>query len=77
MPLTWVDEEHLARANLSVARSVEKMKAAHGDDQRNRDRVAVLGHVLARLQTQPHNSHRSAIGDLLETDGATQTAITG
>src|SRR3989442_1297392 len=50
MTLAGVDQEHLAGADCALMRSVIEMKAAHGDDQRDRDRVAVLRHSLARLQ---------------------------
>jgi 2-phosphosulfolactate phosphatase len=42
------------------------VEAAVGDDQRHRDRVAMLRHGLARLEPEPDDTHRSAVRDLLE-----------
>jgi 2-phosphosulfolactate phosphatase len=47
-------------------RAVVEVEAAPGDDQRNGDRVAVLGHGLPGLQAQPDHAHRPAVRDLLE-----------
>jgi len=69
VPLARVDEEHLSRADLAVAAPVIEVEVPHGDDQRNWDRVAVLRHMLSRFQPQPDHTHRSAVGDLLETEG--------
>ncbi len=72
--LARVDEQHLARANLGPFLSVVEMQRTDGHDQRHRDGVAVLGHVLACLEAQPDHAHRAAVTDLLEADGATWRA---
>src|SRR2546422_9264510 len=46
------------------------MQAAARDDQRDGNRVAVLGHRLAGLEAQTDNSHRAAVGDLLKPERA-------
>src|SRR6266480_6636309 len=46
------------------------MQAAAGDDQSDRNRVAMLGHGLAGLEAQTDNSHRAAVGDLLKPEWA-------
>src|SRR5205823_12238 len=40
---------------------LREAQAAIRDDQRHRNRVAVLGHGLARLETQADHAHGSAI----------------
>lgn len=70
MPLSGIDEQHLSSADLALLQSVVEMKAALGHDQRDRDRVSVLGHVLPRFQSQSDHAHRSAVRDLLETKSA-------
>jgi hypothetical protein len=67
MSLARVDQHHLARANVAFLGAVVEMKSALGDDQSDRDRVAVLWHLLTWLQPEPDNAHRPAVGDLLET----------
>lgn len=42
------------------------MQAPFGDDERDRNRVPMLGYRLARLQPQAHDAHRPAVGDLLK-----------
>ncbi len=66
MAFAGVDEEHLSDADLARLLAVVETKPSTGDDQRHRDRVAVLGHGLAWLQPQPNHAHRAAICDLLE-----------
>jgi 2-phosphosulfolactate phosphatase len=46
------------------------MEAAVGDDQGHGDRVAMLGHGLARLEPQADDAHRPAVSDLLESKRA-------
>src|SRR2546426_12235586 len=46
------------------------MQAAARDDQRDGNRVAVLGPRLAGLEAQTDNSHRAAVGDLLKPERA-------
>jgi hypothetical protein len=46
------------------------MQSPAGDDQRHWNRVAVLGHGLARLEAQSDDTHRSAVRDLLEAERA-------
>src|SRR5256885_8926324 len=46
------------------------MQAAARDDQSDRNRIAMLGHGLARLEAQTDNSHRAAVGDLLKPEWA-------
>src|SRR2546422_10768446 len=46
------------------------MQAAARDDQRDGNRVAVLGHRLAGLEAQTDNSHRAAVSDLLKPERA-------
>src|SRR5205823_7400756 len=45
-----------------------------GDDERDRNRIAVLGHVLARIEPQADHAHRPAVRDLLEADRAPRSA---
>jgi 2-phosphosulfolactate phosphatase len=68
VPLTRVDEEHLASTDCPFSVPVVKAQTSSGHDQRDRDRVAVLGHVLARLETKADHAHRSAICDLLKAE---------
>jgi len=48
---------------------VVEVEAAAGDDQCDRDRVAVLGHGLARFEAQADHAHGTAVRDLLEAKG--------
>ncbi len=66
--LAGVDEEHLAGANLALPRAIVEVKVADGHDERYGDGVTVLGDFLAGLEPEPHHSHRSAVGDLLEAE---------
>jgi 2-phosphosulfolactate phosphatase len=68
--LTRIDQQHLADADLSGDDPVVEPQTAAGDDQRHRDGVAMLGHVLARLEAQTDDTHRTAVRDLLEAEGA-------
>src|SRR2546430_11985781 len=53
------------------------MQAAARDDQSDRNRIAMLGHGLARLEAQTDNSHRAAVGDLLKPERAGRLADRG
>src|SRR5882762_11264265 len=66
--LAGVDQEHLARVDRALVQSIVEVKAANGDDQRDWDRVAVLRHLLPRLEPEPDHAHRPAVCDLLETE---------
>lgn len=66
MPLARVDQQHLTRSYVARLHAVVEVQAAAGHDDRDRDRVAVLGHRLAGLEAQADDAHRAAIGDLLE-----------
>jgi 2-phosphosulfolactate phosphatase len=66
VPFAGVDQKHLARSNVTRLRAVIEMQAPVCDDERDWDGVAVLGHGLARFETQAHHAHRPAIRDLLE-----------
>lgn len=69
MPLARIDQQHLAGADLSSLRPVVEVQASLRDDERDRDRVPMLGHSLSRLEPQAHDPHRPAVGDLLKTKG--------
>jgi len=73
--LPWIDEHHLARSDLARLRPVVEMQASHGDDERQRDSVTVLGHLLPGLKAKADDPHRPAIGDLLEPEGARLPAL--
>jgi 2-phosphosulfolactate phosphatase len=66
VPLAWIDQQHLAHADLAGLRPVVETESTAGHDQGDRYRVAVLGHGLAWLQAQPDDAHRPAVRDLLE-----------
>jgi len=68
--LARIDEEHLARLNLTLLGAVVELEAADGDDERHRDGVAVLGYLLTRLQAQADHTHRPAVRDLFKTECA-------
>jgi hypothetical protein len=68
--LSGIDEQHLADANLAAMRSIIEAETAAGDDEGDRNRVAMLRHLLARIETQSHHAHRPAISDLLEAERA-------
>jgi hypothetical protein len=70
MTLARVDQEHLAGVDRPFVRPIVEMQAPHRNDQRDRDGIAVLGHLLARLQSKSDHTHRAAVRDLLETKGA-------
>jgi hypothetical protein len=74
MPLPRVDEHHLSRADVASIQPVVEVKAALGHDQRDGDRVSMLGHVLPRFQSESDHAHRSTVGDLLETKGSVNLA---
>jgi len=74
MPLPRVYEHHLSRADLASLQPVVEMKAALGHDQRDGDRVSMLGYVLPWFQSQSDHPHRSTVGDLLETKGSVNVA---
>ena len=57
-----------SRVDRAFMRSVIEVKTAHGDDQRDRYRVAVLWHLLARLEPEPDHAHRPAVRDLFESE---------
>lgn len=77
MPFARVDEQHLARTDLARLRAVVEPEPSSGDDQRDRDRVAVLGHALAGFQAQADDAHRTAVADLFEAEGAWTIACPG
>jgi hypothetical protein len=66
VPFSGIDQEHLPGANFPSLGTVVEMQAPLGDDESDRDRVPMLGHVLPWLEAQAHDPHRPAIGDLLE-----------
>ena len=70
MSLSRVDQQHLSRPDLARLRAVGEMQAASGHDQRDGDRVPMLGDGLARLEAQADNAHRTAVGDLLKPERA-------
>jgi 2-phosphosulfolactate phosphatase len=72
--LARVDEQHLTSADLTALGPVIEQQASACHDERDRDRVAVLGHALARQQTQADDAHRTAIRDLLEPERAWSVA---
>ncbi len=74
MSLAGVDEEHLAGADLARRSAVIEVKPAFGDDERDRDGVAMLGNVLSRFEPQADDAHRSAVSDLLEAEWSTRSA---
>jgi hypothetical protein len=69
VPLAWVDQQHLAGRDLSLAAPVVEVEVADRDDQGHWDRVAVLWNILSWLQPQTDHAHRSAVSDLLEAKG--------
>jgi len=77
VPFAGGDQQHLAGADLAGADAVVDMEAARGDDQRHRNRVAVLRHVLARGQAQADNARRPGVRDLPEAEGAWLVACVG
>jgi hypothetical protein len=74
MPLAGIDEEHLSHTDFASLQPIVEMKAALGHDQRDGNRVSVLGHVLPRFQSQSDHAHRSTVGDLLETKSSVTLA---
>jgi 2-phosphosulfolactate phosphatase len=68
MALAGIDQEHLARGHLAGGVAVVESQTTAGHDERHRDRVAVLGHVLPGLETQADHAHRPTVGDLLEAE---------
>ena len=68
MLLARVDEQHLTWSDVAGVRAVIEVEPAARDDQCHRDRVAVLRYGLARFESQADDSHRPAVGDLLETE---------
>jgi len=68
MPLARVDEQHLACSDLTRLHTIVEVQATAGDDQRDGDRVAMLGHGLAGLQAQTDYAHGTAVRDLLEAE---------
>lgn len=66
VPLAGVDEQHLAGADLAGLRSIVEMQPSVSHYQRDWNRVPMLGDTLARLQAQADDSHRAAVGYLLE-----------
>ena len=70
VPLAGIDQQHLSRAHHAAVLAIVELEPAAGDDQGDRDRVAVLRHVLARLEPQADDTHRAAVGNLLEPERA-------
>lgn len=70
MALPWIDQQHLARADVARLGAIIEVEASTRDDERDGDRVAVLGHGLPRLEAKAYDPHRSAVGELLEPEGA-------
>lgn len=66
VPLTRIDEQHLARDDLAPLRAVVELEPPACDYESHRNRVAMLGHGLARLEAQTDDAHRTAVRDLLE-----------
>ena len=77
MPFTRVDEQHLSRTHLTRLLAVVELQPSPGHDQRDGDRIAVLGYALAWLEAQTDDAHRTAVGDLLEAEGARTIACSG
>ncbi len=75
MPLARIDQQHLAGADLSSLHPVVEVQASLRDDERDRDRVPMLGHFLSWLEAQAHDTHRPAVGDLLKAKGTTLLAL--
>lgn len=67
MPLTRIDEQHLSRRDLARLRAIVELEPPAGDDERDRYRIAMLGHGLAGLKAQANDPHRTTVRDLLET----------
>ena len=74
VPFTRIDQQHLARSDLPRLFAIVEVEPASCHDQRDGDRVAVLGHGLARLQAKADHAHRTAVGDLLEAEGTPNIA---
>ena len=70
VPLPGVDQEHLACSDLARLRAIVEMETTARDDERDRNRVAVLRDCLAWLEAQTDHAHRTAVRDLLESESA-------
>jgi hypothetical protein len=70
VPLPGVDQKHLACSDLARLRAVVEMEATARDDERDGNRIAVLGDSLAGLEAQTDHAHRTAVRDLLESESA-------
>jgi len=57
MAFPGIDQEHLACSDVTMVSPVVEMQAAHSNDQRNRDGVAVIGNLLPGLQAQANDAH--------------------
>src|ERR1700682_3363463 len=66
VPLARIDQEHLAGPNLASLGAIVEVQPPFGHDEGDRDRIAVLGHFLPRLEPQTDDAHRSTVRDLLK-----------
>lgn len=69
MPFAGIDEQHLPNFNLGPPLAIMEVQDTEGDDQRDRDGVAMLGDLLAGLEAKADHPHRTAVSDLLEAEG--------
>src|ERR1700682_1446502 len=66
VPLARIDQEHLAGPNLASLGAIVEVQTPFGHDEGDRDRIAVRGPFLPRLEPQTDDAHRSTVRDLLK-----------